>query len=316
MSPGESAQYIALPPTANDHLSRGLSSVVALSLLYIGRKSEMGWKKVRVDDVESDQKEEKDLTGLLVEKKLPPEGCTGRIGEWEKSSGQKKATVTGNSYLDMLQLWLLPQLEQDIEGLIFQQDGAPPHYHVDIRNELNTRLPRRWIGCAGREDLELYQPPLPPTIEDLRVRITDAIALVDGPMLQRVWQEIDYRLDVCRVTQGAHIEHIVRPLCNKPRSSSCYKYEDLQMGDEVTEEWRKLHNAELHAMYSSPHVIRNTKFRRLRWVGHVANMCESRNAYRVLVGRPEGKRPLGRPIRRWENNIEMDLREVGYDVTD
>ncbi|KAJ4443398.1 hypothetical protein ANN_05066 [Periplaneta americana] len=83
--------------------------------------------------------------------------------------------------------------------------------------------------------------------------------------------------------------------------------------DEVTGEWRKLHNTELHALYSSPGVIRNIKSRRLRWAGHVARMGESRNAYRVLVGRPEGKRPLGRPRRRWENNIKMDLREMGYD---
>ncbi|KAJ4433494.1 hypothetical protein ANN_15798 [Periplaneta americana] len=79
--------------------------------------------------------------------------------------------------------------------------------------------------------------------------------------------------------------------------------------DEVTGEWRKLHNTELHALYSSPDI----KSRRLRWAEHVARMCESRNAYRVLVGRPEGKRPLGRPRRRWEDNIKMDLREMGYD---
>ncbi|KAJ4434031.1 hypothetical protein ANN_16350 [Periplaneta americana] len=83
--------------------------------------------------------------------------------------------------------------------------------------------------------------------------------------------------------------------------------------DEVTGEWRKLHNTELHALYSSPDIIRNIKSRRLRWAVHVARMGESRNAYRVLVGRPEGKRPLGRPRRRWEDNIKMDLREVGYD---
>ncbi|KAJ4439473.1 hypothetical protein ANN_07597, partial [Periplaneta americana] len=86
--------------------------------------------------------------------------------------------------------------------------------------------------------------------------------------------------------------------------------------DEVTGEWRKLHNAELHAVYSSPDIIRNIKSRRLRWAGHVARIRESRNAYRVLVGRPEGKRPLGRPRRRWEDNIKMDLREVGYDDRD
>ncbi|KAJ4435096.1 hypothetical protein ANN_23671 [Periplaneta americana] len=83
--------------------------------------------------------------------------------------------------------------------------------------------------------------------------------------------------------------------------------------DEVTGEWRKLHNAELHALYSSPDVIRNIKSRRLRWTGHVAGMGESRNAHSVLVGRPEGKRSLGKPRRRWEDNIKMDLREVGYD---
>ncbi|KAJ4434842.1 hypothetical protein ANN_23413 [Periplaneta americana] len=86
--------------------------------------------------------------------------------------------------------------------------------------------------------------------------------------------------------------------------------------DEVTGEWRKLHNTELHALYSSPDIIRNLKSRRLRWAGHVARMGESRNAYRVLVGRPEGKRPLGRPRRRWDDNIKMDLREVGYDDRD
>ncbi|KAJ4436535.1 hypothetical protein ANN_16566 [Periplaneta americana] len=86
--------------------------------------------------------------------------------------------------------------------------------------------------------------------------------------------------------------------------------------DEVTGEWRKLHNAELHALYSSPDIIRNIKSRRLRWAGHVARMGESRNAYKVLVGRPEGKRPLGRSRRRWEDNIKMDLREVGYDGRD
>ncbi|KAJ4442256.1 hypothetical protein ANN_12122 [Periplaneta americana] len=86
--------------------------------------------------------------------------------------------------------------------------------------------------------------------------------------------------------------------------------------DEATGEWRKLHNTELHALYSSPNIIRNLKSRRLRWAGHVARMGESRNAYRVLVGRPEGKRPLGRLRRRWEDNIKMDLREVGCDDRD
>ncbi|KAJ4435551.1 hypothetical protein ANN_18167 [Periplaneta americana] len=78
--------------------------------------------------------------------------------------------------------------------------------------------------------------------------------------------------------------------------------------DEVIGEWRKLHNAELQALYSSPDIIRNIKSRRLRWAGHIARMGESQNAYRVLVGTPAGKIPLGRPRRRWEDNIKIDLR--------
>ncbi|KAJ4426309.1 hypothetical protein ANN_27123 [Periplaneta americana] len=86
--------------------------------------------------------------------------------------------------------------------------------------------------------------------------------------------------------------------------------------DEVTGEWRKLHNTELHALYSSPDIIRNIKSRCLRWAGHVARIGKFINAYRVLVGRLEGNRPLGRPRRRWEDDIKMDLREVGYDGRD
>jgi hypothetical protein len=74
-----------------------------------------------------------------------------------------------------------------------------------------------------------------------------------------------------------------------------------------------LHNDELHSLYSSPNIVRVIKSRRMRWAGHVARMEEGRSVYRVLVGRPEGKRPLGRPRRRWEDNIKMDLKEIGID---
>jgi hypothetical protein len=82
--------------------------------------------------------------------------------------------------------------------------------------------------------------------------------------------------------------------------------------DEVTGEWRKLHNGELHILYSSSDIIRYIKSRRMRLVGHVACMGEGRKVYKVLVGKPEGKRPLVRPRHRWENGIKMDLREIGW----
>jgi hypothetical protein len=81
--------------------------------------------------------------------------------------------------------------------------------------------------------------------------------------------------------------------------------------DEITGEWRRLHNEELYDLYSSPNIIRVIKVRKMGWAGHVARKGGWRGAYRVLVGRREGRRPLGRLRRRWENDIKMDLQEVG-----
>jgi hypothetical protein len=86
--------------------------------------------------------------------------------------------------------------------------------------------------------------------------------------------------------------------------------------DEVTEEWRKLHKEELNNLYTSPNIVRVIKSRRMKWVGHVARMVEGRGVYRVLVRKPEGRRPLGRPRRRWKDNIRMDLREVACGCVD
>jgi hypothetical protein len=81
--------------------------------------------------------------------------------------------------------------------------------------------------------------------------------------------------------------------------------------NKVTREWRRLYNEELHALYSSPNIIRVFKSKRLIWARHVARMVDSRDAYRVSVEKPRGKRPLERPRHRWENNIKINLREVG-----
>jgi hypothetical protein len=81
--------------------------------------------------------------------------------------------------------------------------------------------------------------------------------------------------------------------------------------DKATGDWRRLHNEELNDLYSSTNIIRIIKSRRMRWAGRVARMGE-KGAYRVLVGRPEGRRPLGRPRHRWEDNIKMDLQNVGW----
>jgi hypothetical protein len=84
--------------------------------------------------------------------------------------------------------------------------------------------------------------------------------------------------------------------------------------DEVTGSWRKMHNEELNGLYSSPNIIRVS--RRMRWAGHVARMGEVRNAYNILVGKPEARKPLGRPRRGWEDNIKMNLREIGFGDVD
>jgi hypothetical protein len=82
--------------------------------------------------------------------------------------------------------------------------------------------------------------------------------------------------------------------------------------DEVTGGWRKLHYEEPHGLYYSISIIRVIKARRMRWAGHVARMGEVRGAYSIFVGRPEGRRPLGRPRRTWEDNVKMDLGVIGF----
>jgi hypothetical protein len=91
------------------------------------------------------------------------------------------------------------------------------------------------------------------------------------------------------------------------------KVQENQVGLNLNGTHQLLHNKELHNLYSSPSIIRIIKSKRMRWARHVARMGEKRNAYSILVGKPEGKTPLGRPRRRWMDNIKMDLREIGWD---
>jgi hypothetical protein len=86
--------------------------------------------------------------------------------------------------------------------------------------------------------------------------------------------------------------------------------------EEVAGGWRRLHSEELHNLYASSNIVMLIKSRRMRWLGHVAHMKHMRNAYRILIGKTERKRPLGRPRRRWEDNIRMDLREIGWKVVE
>lgn len=142
-------------------------------------------------------------------------------------------TVNGIIYLDMLEQWLFPQLAEDAQNFILQQDGAPPHWHLAVRGFLNESLPHRWIGRRGNEDLALhfwpprspdltpcdyflwgyvkeavYVPPLPKTMDDLQNRITAAVHSITPDTLSRVWDEFGYRVDVCRAAAGGHIEHL------------------------------------------------------------------------------------------------------------
>jgi len=142
-------------------------------------------------------------------------------------------TVTELTCLAMLQNWFFPQISENSEDFIFQQDGAPPHWHRDVRRFLNESRPQRWIGRVGKEDLALqfwpprspdltpcdfflwgfvkeavYVPSLPTTLDDLKNHITTTVNSVTQDILLRVWNEFSYRLDVTRAAGGEHIEHL------------------------------------------------------------------------------------------------------------
>jgi hypothetical protein len=133
-----------------------------------------------------------------------------------------KKSVNGFAYLDMLQLWLLPQLQEDSDNFILQQDGATHHFQLEVHHHLNNILPQSWIVHTSNEDTTLipwpprspdltpcdfffwgyvkdkvYVSPLPRDLPELRQRIMAAADTIDVDMLQHVWQELDYRIDLC-----------------------------------------------------------------------------------------------------------------------
>jgi hypothetical protein len=105
---------------------------------------------------------------------------------------------------------------------------------------------------------------------------------------------------------------VLRRIFGPKRDEVIWEWKRLHNEQLYAVYWRRLHNEQLYAVYSSPNIIRVIKSRRLRWAGHVARMGKRRGEYRALVGKPEGRRPLGRPRRRCEDNIKMDSREVGW----
>jgi hypothetical protein len=145
----------------------------------------------------------------------------------------------------------------------------------------------------------------------IRFRVFCPPAYCPGKRLNKIYKTIIlpvvlYRCETWSLTLRE--EHRLRVFENRVlrRIFGCKR-------DEVMGEWRKLHSGELHNLYLSPDIIRQIKSRSMGWAGHVARMGEGRNLYRVLVGRPEGKRPLERSRRRWEDGIKMDLREIGWE---
>ncbi|KAJ4448285.1 hypothetical protein ANN_10299 [Periplaneta americana] len=182
----------------------------------------------------------------------------------------------------------------DREWINLAQDRDRWRAYEYVRAAMNLRVPGKpFIKCIPRH---LSVPHLDVQSSGMSPRIPTCNGSIDISQ----WHHLELEEHRLRVSENK----VLRKIFGAKR-------------DEVTGERRMLHNTELHALYSSPDIIRNIKSRRLRWTGHVARMGESRNTYyRVLVGRLEGKRPLGRPRRRWEDNIKMDLREVGYDDRD
>jgi hypothetical protein len=162
----------------------------------------------------------------------------------------------------------------------------------DIRDEIKNRL-KLWNACYHSVQSLLFSRLIS---KNLKIKIYKTVILPVVLYGCETWSltlREEHRLTV---SENRVLRRIFGP--KREEDGSC----------------RKLHNDELHSLYSSPNIVRVVKSRKMRWAGNVAHMGEGRGVYRVLVGRPEGKRPLGRPRRRWEDNIKLDLKGIGIDA--
>ena len=171
------------------------------------------------------------------------------------------------------------------------------HMYVDHNtNELRNQITERTRNFQPTNSLNIAQVPQKPTpifdtVYSIIYRSTILPVVLYGCETWSLTLRKEHRL---RVFEKRVLKRIFGP-----------------QRDGVKGEWRKLHNEELNDLYSSANIVRVIKSRRMRWAGHVAHMEEGRGVHKVLVGKPEGKRPLRRPRPRWEDNIKMDLEEVG-----
>jgi hypothetical protein len=160
----------------------------------------------------------------------------------------------------------------------------------DIHDEIESRLNSGNAYCYSVQNL-LYSHLIS---KNLKIKIHKTAVLPVVLYGCKTWSVTLRQEHRMRVFENRMLRRIFGPKREEDRS------------------WRKLHNS-LHSLYSSPYIVKVIKSRRMRWAGHVAHMGGRRGMYRVLVGRPKGKRPLGRPRHGWEDNIKLDLREIGID---
>ncbi|KAJ4439591.1 hypothetical protein ANN_07718 [Periplaneta americana] len=281
----------------NGHFLKFPSTLHLQALIFDEPVTAFASEQVETNNAETGQEEKKELAESMAKKDLRTEGCNGRSGERKKIMLMQVSGVEGNLFLACSYLEPVATLHSHGIAKVVRQHSLVEDDVCKHETSLKILHPINMGNACYYSVEKLLSSSL--LSKNLKVRIYKTVILPVVLYGCETW------------TLTLREEQRLRVFKNKVRRKIFGAKRN-----EVTGEWRKLHNAQLHALYSSPDIIRNIKSSNLRWAGHVARMGESRNSYRVLVGRPEEKRPLGRPRRRLEDNIKMDLREVGYDGRD